>query len=1072
MSRPDSHHPDREQLRAFGLGLLSADEQKPVEQHLLRCAECGRVVRDQSDDWFVGLVKQATLAGPPTVPLDRNSPPGGGPGSGRVETVGPDVRSTQSDQGSSAIPSGESAKGQAAPSDLFNHPRYRILERIGAGGMGTVYRAEHRRLHRILAGKVINSDRLSRPEAVERFHREAELAAQLSHPNIVTVIDADQAGDTHFMAEEFVEGTTLAEWVLRHGPLATGEACRYALQVALGLQHAHEHGLVHRDIKPGNLLRTVDGQIKIADFGLARLVGDGTIEGLTAENEIMGTADYVAPEQIADARTCDIRADLYSLGCTLYFLLTGQPPFAGMGLMEKLKAHAEKPPPRLTDRRSDVDPNLARLVARVTAKKPEARFQTPRQVAEALAPFADGGESLLGPPSRSGLPSAESAARARNPGGLRASPVAAAALALLLLGAGGVGAFVYHLRTAYGELVISTTEPDVEVIVSQDGRQVSVLDPKTQTRVRLRPGQYQLRPGGRVGEVTVWPESLTIERGGRVIARIEAIPSPPTTEPSPLPSPRPDRPARGLGEELPTEGRLLVGQSSVNDAVFLPDGRHAVTAGRGPDMVLWNIREGREVRRFQSHPDIVWAVAVSPDGRLAATGGQDKSGQQDFGIRLWDLDSGRELRRLVGHTEIISGLAFTPDGKRLVSTGWDRALRFWEVETGKLVSTQTHTEPLTAVAVSMDGRRIATGTTSGPVLLWDAGAGIRLTSLVGHAVPSGALSFLPDSHGLLSAPTDGEDAVALLWDIDTGRPRRMLRGHAGHLLKIVSSPDGRLAATGSVDGTVRLWDLSTGREVRRYAGYRGPVGAIAFAPDGHSLLAGSLDGTLRLWPVPRSWDSAQARSEAPEERPLARAVEVLKPSSSDGSGQVLRFRAPKDRIGHAAFTADGKGIVFGGDQSELEDPRRRFRRGRSHVEGPRGYGVGSQPEPGWHASGHGRILGPSGARLGPGQRAHPAPDAPRGPGLRGAGAPGRRRGRHLGPRRRHPPDVGPQDRPGAAADASSVRRQRRQPGRLAGRPVAPGRVARQDLGLGPGRHAGRSTAAGPGASRLRAGVRA
>jgi serine/threonine protein kinase len=246
-------------------------------------------------------------------------------------------------------------------------------------------------MRRIVALKVIAPDRLRKPGAVERFHREAELATQLNHPNIVTVFDAENLGDTRMLVFEFVEGTTLADWVYKNGPLKVGEACRYALQAALGLQHAHEHGLVHRDIKPQNLLRTSKGQVKIADFGLARLVSAGALGDLTADGTIMGSADYIAPEQINAAHSCDIRTDLYSLGCTLYFLLAGRPPFEGLGLLEKLKAHAEKHPPLLSGLQPDLDPKLVRVVGKLMAKNPTLRFQTPRAAAEALAAFADGG---------------------------------------------------------------------------------------------------------------------------------------------------------------------------------------------------------------------------------------------------------------------------------------------------------------------------------------------------------------------------------------------------------------------------------------------------------------------------------------------------------------------------------------------------------------------------------------------------------------------------------------------------------------------------------------------------------
>ena len=210
--------------------------------------------------------------------------------------------------------------------------------------MGAVYRAEHRLMDRPVALKVIRGDLLGNEAMVERFRREVKSAARLaSHPNIVAAYDAEQAGETHMLVMEFIEGTDLARLVDRRGPLPVGEACEYARQAALGLQHAFEDGMVHRDIKPQNLMRTTRGQVKILDFGLARFASEVTSQaGMTAEGMVLGSADYIAPEQIDDPHAADIRADLYSLGCTLYFLLSGRPPFPDGSLIQKLLAHSEK----------------------------------------------------------------------------------------------------------------------------------------------------------------------------------------------------------------------------------------------------------------------------------------------------------------------------------------------------------------------------------------------------------------------------------------------------------------------------------------------------------------------------------------------------------------------------------------------------------------------------------------------------------------------------------------------------------------------------------------------------------
>jgi hypothetical protein len=274
------------------------------------------------------------------------------------------------------------------PPSLANHPRYCVLGLLGSGGMGSVYRAEHRLMQRTIALKVINPSLTSGPEAVERFRREVVAAARLMHPNIVAAYDAEQAGDLHFLAMELVEGMSLSELLERQGRLSVADACSYVRQAALGLQHAFEKGMVHRDIKPHNLMLTPEGQVKVLDFGLARFVSETTqAGGLTQAGMVMGTPDYMAPEQARDARAADIRADIYSLGCTLYSLLTGERPFPDGDYIQKVMAHLEQEPRPVSTFRQDVPPELVRVLGRMLAKDPAQRYQTPLEVAEALAPF-------------------------------------------------------------------------------------------------------------------------------------------------------------------------------------------------------------------------------------------------------------------------------------------------------------------------------------------------------------------------------------------------------------------------------------------------------------------------------------------------------------------------------------------------------------------------------------------------------------------------------------------------------------------------------------------------------------
>jgi serine/threonine-protein kinase len=266
---------------------------------------------------------------------------------------------------------------------------YVLLERLGEGGMGHVFKARHQLMNRIVAIKIIRKELLAHGDAVERFRREIRLAAQLDHPNLVRAYDAAQVGDTHFLVMEYAEGTDLQRLVQKSGPLPVVQACIYIRQAALGLQHAHERGLVHRDVKPSNLQMTGQGtMVKILDMGLARTQEpDAPRAELTQARSVMGTPDYIAPEQIADPRRVDSRADIYSLGCTFYFLLTGRPPFPEGTWEEKLVCQRKVEPFAVEQVRPDVPPALGAVLRRMMAKRPEERYSTPAAVADALMPF-------------------------------------------------------------------------------------------------------------------------------------------------------------------------------------------------------------------------------------------------------------------------------------------------------------------------------------------------------------------------------------------------------------------------------------------------------------------------------------------------------------------------------------------------------------------------------------------------------------------------------------------------------------------------------------------------------------
>lgn len=269
---------------------------------------------------------------------------------------------------------------------------YVVLDKIGSGGMGKVYKARHRQENRLAALKVLLPHAMKSPKSVNRFFREVEVATKLSHSNVVAAYGSGEAHGTHFLAMEFVDGQDLSSYVDQHGPLDVSLAVTVTLHAARGLDYAHRLGIVHRDVKPANLLLNSERVVKILDLGLARIFdeeADPSTSGigqnvLTTEGEIMGTADYMAPEQSQDTHAADPRADVYSLGCTLYRLLAGSIPYPAETTVMKIMAHHDRPIPSLQAARPEVPAWLDEVYQQMMQKNPAERTQT---MAEVIAAF-------------------------------------------------------------------------------------------------------------------------------------------------------------------------------------------------------------------------------------------------------------------------------------------------------------------------------------------------------------------------------------------------------------------------------------------------------------------------------------------------------------------------------------------------------------------------------------------------------------------------------------------------------------------------------------------------------------
>jgi serine/threonine-protein kinase len=301
-------------------------------------------------------------------------------------------------------------KGKAAELCIGS---YIVLDRIGAGGMGTVFKARHRRMHRLVALKILPRETADQVAFAQRFQREIEIIARLSHPNIVMAFDAGESASGLYLVMEFVDGRDLGTEVIQGGAFSTATAMDCILQAARGLAYAHEHGIVHRDVKPANLLRDAAGVVKVADLGLARPSSpemDPASASLTQAGVILGTAAYMAPEQALDSATVDQRVDIYSLGCTLFYLLTGRAPYSARSTLALLLEHRDAPIPSLHEVRRDVPAAVETLFRQMAAKRPEDRPATMAQVVRvverlrnpvnpsAAAWSADGGPALADDP--------------------------------------------------------------------------------------------------------------------------------------------------------------------------------------------------------------------------------------------------------------------------------------------------------------------------------------------------------------------------------------------------------------------------------------------------------------------------------------------------------------------------------------------------------------------------------------------------------------------------------------------------------------------------------------------------
>lgn len=387
--------PDREKIAAYLLGDLSDAEGETVARHLTVCQQCDAVADEleSASDELSDLLRRS----PPS--SDHMDEPECQRAVERASSLSPSSPSQSDDR--DVVERTVDLKPQLDIGPQTRLGQYELLDRLGRGGMGTVYRALHTSLQRMVALKILAPELMHDANAATRFRREMQAAGQLDHVHIVRATDAGEIGGVYFLAMDFVEGKNLTKLIEAEDTLPVPDACELIRQAALGLDHAHQRGMVHRDVKPSNLMLTTDGVLKVLDFGLARLHdGVAATDVLTTTGTVMGTVAYMSPDQAVNPRDADQRADIYSLGCTLHFLLSGRPPYTADSVVSQLLKHRDDPIPSLMDTRSEIPEALNDVFQKMVAKSPEDRFQSMSEVIAELAPFCEASSNTV-----SGVPS-------------------------------------------------------------------------------------------------------------------------------------------------------------------------------------------------------------------------------------------------------------------------------------------------------------------------------------------------------------------------------------------------------------------------------------------------------------------------------------------------------------------------------------------------------------------------------------------------------------------------------------------------------------------------------------------